>query len=163
MRNVVKLVQSRSWFVLLTAVLIGACVGLGSFTFDYAEGASYLSNDPKACVNCHIMNDQYAGWSKSSHHAVATCNDCHLTYTFPRYYIEKGTNGWNHSKAFTLENFHEPIMINQTNSEILQSNCLRCHEGMVHEIVAGNKSETSSVKCVTCHRQVGHGPTGAGG
>ena len=37
-----KSLQPRTWFVILTAVLIGACVGLGAFTFDYAEGASYL-------------------------------------------------------------------------------------------------------------------------
>src|ERR1700755_1517599 len=79
------------------AILVGACAGLGLFTFDYAEGLSYLSNDPKACVNCHIMNDQYAGWTKSSHHAAATCNDCHLTNSFPMYYVDKSVNGWNHS------------------------------------------------------------------
>jgi cytochrome c nitrite reductase small subunit len=124
---------------------------------------SYLSNDPAACVNCHIMNDQYAGWTKSSHHAVATCNDCHLTHSLPMYYIDKSLNGWNHSKAFTLENFHEPILINERNSRILQGNCLRCHEPLVHEIVSGNRTDISSVKCVSCHRQVGHGPTGAGG
>jgi cytochrome c nitrite reductase small subunit len=159
----VKSLRPRSWFVFLTAVLLGACLGLGSFTFDYADGLSYLSNNPSACVNCHIMNDQYAGWTKASHHGLATCNDCHLTHSFPRYYIEKGINGWNHSKAFTLEDFHEPIMINESNSRILQGNCLRCHDALVHEIVVGNRSDISSVKCVTCHRQVGHGPTGAGG
>jgi cytochrome c nitrite reductase small subunit len=143
--------------------MLGVCLGLGLFTFNYAEGLSYLSSDPKACVNCHIMNEQYDGWLKSSHHAVATCNDCHLTHSFPQYYIDKGINGFNHSKAFTLENFHEPIMINQRNSQILQSNCVRCHENLVHGIVAGNKDDFSTVKCVTCHRQVGHGPTGAGG
>jgi cytochrome c nitrite reductase small subunit len=145
---------NRPWLIL--ALALGAMLGLGSFTFDYAQGLSYLSNDPKACVNCHIMNDQYAGWTKSSHHASATCNDCHLRHSFPMYYVDKGLNGWNHSKAFTLEDFHEPIMINETNSRILQGNCLRCHEEFVHEIVAGNKSDISSVKCVSCHRAVGH-------
>lgn len=144
-------------------MLLGLCIGLGSFTFNYAEGLSYLSNDPQACVNCHIMNDQFAGWTKSSHHAVATCNDCHLTHGFPMYYVDKGINGFNHSKAFTLENFHEPILINERNSRILQSNCVRCHGEFVHGIVHGNKTDISDVKCVNCHRQVGHGPTGAGG
>ena len=158
-----RLLRPRSWFVLLTAILLGVCLGLGSFTFDYADGLSYLSNNPATCANCHVMNDQYDGWAKASHHALATCNDCHLTHSFPKYYVEKGIHGWNHSKAFTLEDFHEPIMIKESDSRILQGNCLRCHESMVHEIVGGNTSENSSVKCVTCHRQVGHGPTGAGG
>jgi hypothetical protein len=29
--------------------------------------------------------------------------------------------------------------------------------------VAENKTGESAVKCVSCHRQVGHGPSGAGG
>ena len=140
------------------SVLLGVFTGVGAYTANYAEATSYLSTDPAACNNCHIMNDEYNGWSKSSHHAVAVCNDCHLTHGFPWYYLDKGLNGWNHSRAFTMEDFHEPIMINERNSRILQGNCLRCHEEMVHEIVAGNKTDISSVKCVTCHMNVGHGP-----
>jgi nitrate/TMAO reductase-like tetraheme cytochrome c subunit len=30
------------------------------FTLGYARGLSHLSTDPRACVNCHIMNDQVA-------------------------------------------------------------------------------------------------------
>jgi len=148
----------KSKTLLVLAICIGVLLGLGTYTFDYAEGLSYLSNDPRACVNCHIMNDEYKGWTKGSHHAIATCNDCHLRHSFPEYYIDKTTNGWNHSKAFTLQDFHEPIMINEWNSRILQGNCLRCHGEFVHEIVAGNKTDISSVKCVTCHMNVGHGP-----
>ena len=148
----------KSKTVLALALVLGALLGLGTYTFNYAEGLSYLSNNPKACINCHIMNDEYNGWTKSSHHAVAVCNDCHLTHTFFAYYFEKGLNGWNHSRAVTMQDFHEPIMINESNSRILQSNCLRCHGDFVHEIVAGNKTDISSVKCVTCHMNVGHGP-----
>src|SRR5215210_2063007 len=71
------------------AVLLGALVGLGSFTFLYGEGISYFSTDPKACMNCHIMRPQYDSWSKSSHHAVAKCVDCHLPHTFIPKYIAK--------------------------------------------------------------------------
>lgn len=37
------------------AILLGILIGIGSFTFGYGEGASYLSNDPNACANCHVM------------------------------------------------------------------------------------------------------------
>ncbi|HUF79037.1 MAG TPA: cytochrome c nitrite reductase small subunit, partial [Thermoanaerobaculia bacterium] len=40
----------------LTAVLLGAAAGLGAFTFGYAKGYSYLTNDPAACANCHLMD-----------------------------------------------------------------------------------------------------------
>jgi len=42
----------------LTAILaagVGVLLGIGLVTFVYAEGASYLSTDPAACANCHIM------------------------------------------------------------------------------------------------------------
>jgi cytochrome c nitrite reductase small subunit len=43
-----------------------------------------------------------------------------------------------HSKAFTLQDFHEPIMIKADNARILQANCLRCHGEFVHDIVSGS-------------------------
>jgi cytochrome c nitrite reductase small subunit len=141
------------------AAIIGALLGLGAFTFNYAEGTSYLSNNPKACVNCHIMNDQYASWQKSSHHAVAVCNDCHIPPAFPWKYIAKGRNGWNHSYAFTTGRYPKPIMITPPNAEILQNNCMRCHGDFVHNIVPGSSSVHASegVTCVHCHQGVGHG------
>lgn len=44
--------------------VLGAAMGLaldvGAYTFVYAKGASYLTNDPKACVNCH--DDTRRNW-----------------------------------------------------------------------------------------------------
>ncbi|MET0406683.1 MAG: NapC/NirT family cytochrome c, partial [Cystobacter sp.] len=97
-----------AWLGLVLSVVIGAAVGMGGFTFAYAKGASYLTDDPAACANCHVMNDQYAGWIKSSHHTVAVCNDCHTPHGFFGKYMSKALNGWHHSVAFTSGDFHEP-------------------------------------------------------
>ena len=91
----------------LLASLLGLLLGIGGFTFKYAEGLSYLSADPKACVNCHIMTPQYDSWQKSSHHTVATCVDCHLPHTFIPKYIAKAENGYHHSLAFTTQKFQD--------------------------------------------------------
>ena len=139
------------------AALLGVLAGVGGFTFLYAEGFSYLSNDPKACVNCHIMNDEYDSWRKGPHHAAATCNDCHVPPHFPQKYIAKALNGYHHSKGFTLMDFHEPVMIKAANSQNLQDNCLRCHGDFVHEIVRGSTWADDAIRCVHCHRGVGHG------
>jgi hypothetical protein len=56
--------MSRRGLILLFACLLGIPVGVGAFTFVYAKGFSYLSTDPKACVNCHIMNSQYDAWNE---------------------------------------------------------------------------------------------------
>lgn len=137
-------------------VLAGIPLGLGLFTFLYAEGLSYFSSDPRACVNCHIMRDEYDSWAKSGHHHVAGCVDCHLPPFGAGKLIAKGVNGWNHSKAFTLQDFHEPIMITPRNAAMLQENCLRCHGDFVHDILAAQPGD--SVSCVLCHKNVGHAP-----
>ncbi len=59
----------------LAAILFGLVGGIGIYTFVYADGGAYLRDDPGACANCHIMWDQYDGWTKGSHKAVATSND----------------------------------------------------------------------------------------
>jgi len=143
--------------VLIIAVLLGALLGLGTFTFDYGEGLSYFSTDPRACKNCHVMNDEYDSWTKASHHGVATCVDCHLPHEFIPKYIAKADNGYHHSKGFTFMDFHEPIMIKPGNSRILQDSCLRCHADFVHDIVGGSTEAVDAVSCVHCHRSVGHG------
>jgi cytochrome c nitrite reductase small subunit len=140
----------------IIAALVGTVTGLGLFTFRYAEGLSYFSTDPRACANCHVMNDQYASWAKGPHHALATCVECHLPHDFVAKYVAKAENGYHHSKGFTLEDFHEPIMIKPKNAAILQRSCLRCHGDLVHDISIDNKKSTG-VQCVHCHRRVGHG------
>src|SRR5690242_21733876 len=87
--------------MVLLGIALGVLVGVGGFTFIYARGASYLTNDPRACVNCHIMREQFDGWVASSHRAVAVCNDCHAPHDFVGKYVTKAVNGFNHSFAFT--------------------------------------------------------------
>lgn len=151
-----------SWRLL--AVLGGLALGIGIFTFHYAEGLSYFSTDPAACANCHIMQSQYDSWQKGSHHAAAGCVDCHLPISFVPKLLAKASNGWHHSKGFTLEDFHEPIQIKPGNSAILQENCLRCHGALVHELLSGARTDRDAVSCVHCHAVVGHGErAGLGG
>ena len=59
--------------LLSVAVLMGATVGIGSFTFGYADGASCLRNNRPACANCHVMQGHLDAWVKSSYGKVATC------------------------------------------------------------------------------------------
>tara|TARA_B100000965_G_scaffold393585_1_gene404680 strand:- start:1618 stop:2088 length:471 start_codon:yes stop_codon:yes gene_type:complete len=145
------------------ATLVGYLIGVGAYTFHYAKGTSYLSSDPASCANCHIMRPQYDSWQKSSHHAFATCNDCHLPPSGLAKWISKADNGFVHSKAFTLQDFHEPIRLRQVNVRVLQDNCLRCHAELVENSVADTSSFHAG-SCVHCHRDVGHGPrAGLGG
>lgn len=148
------------WAKLALTALFGGILGLSLFTVTYAEATSYLSDDPQACRNCHVMNDVYDAWSRGPHHAVATCNDCHIPHEFPAKYLVKALNGWNHSLAFTLENFPEPIRITPANKAVTQANCVYCHADSVSLIEHGGTD--SPLDCARCHEAVGHDENSAG-
>ena len=147
----------RRWLVLALACGIGTVAGLGSFVFRYAEGLSYFGTQPEACVNCHIMRPQYDGWQKGSHHAVAVCVDCHLPHEFVPKYLAKTENGYRHGKEFTLQTFAEPIVVQARGREILEENCVRCHQPLVAELSPGAADDKHAISCVRCHAGVGHG------
>ena len=154
-------ITDRRWWsvgALVLCVLIGILLGAGAYTVHYAQGASYLSTDPKACVNCHIMREQYDGWQHSSHHAVATCNDCHVPHAFIPKYLVKAENGFWHSKGFTLQDFPEPIRLRPVSLRILEKNCVHCHGDLVSGIVGHDSAGAQTPSCVHCHASVGHGP-----
>lgn len=139
----------------LVAVSLGMLGGVGVFTFGYGEGASYLSSDPSACVNCHVMQPQYDSWLKSSHHGVAACNDCHLPHHPVGKWVTKADNGFFHSLAFTTGDFHEPIQIKPRNARVAQSSCLHCHAELVEHMLPLEPGG-DMLSCVQCHRDVGH-------
>jgi cytochrome c nitrite reductase small subunit len=147
--------------VMLLAALAGVGAGLGAYTFAYARGYSYLTDDPAACANCHVMQDHYDSWLKSSHHAVATCNDCHTPEPLLAKYSVKAINGFNHSLAFTTGRFHEPLRANAMNRRVAQEACLKCHATLVHEIrwLEGGDDPNQPPalpRCERCHAAVGH-------
>lgn len=155
--------RRTSWWArslpLSLCVSIGAALGLGTYTFYYAEGASYFSNDPKACMNCHIMRDAYESWSRSGHHHVAVCNDCHVPPGGVAKWLTKAENGFWHSKGFTLQDFPEPIRIKPRNARVLQANCVSCHQELVADSAAHGLSAQDPLNCTHCHVSVGHGHT----
>ena len=151
---------SRMPRIVLVASMIlgvgaGVAGGIGGFTFIYAKGMSYMTNDPVACANCHVMQDHLDGWRKSSHHSVATCNDCHTPHNFVGKWMTKGLNGYHHSLAFTTGNFHEPIQITARNRAITEGACRECHQDVVHSIDTVRKGG-EAMSCIRCHTGVGH-------
>ena len=138
------------------SVVLGAAVGLGAYTFAYARGWAYMTNDPAACNNCHIMNEQYDGWIKSSHRSVAVCNDCHVPHSLVAKYATKATNGFWHSFHFTRGVFPEPIRALPGSRAIAEANCRRCHEPVVAAIGTPAHAGSRDISCIRCHGSVGH-------
>ena len=137
-------------------VFLGVALGLGIYTFAYAKGWSYMTNDPKACANCHVMNDQYDGWLKASHRSVATCNDCHTPHNFVGKYYTKAKNGFWHSFYFTTGAFPEPIRATASSRRITEAACRSCHEPIVQAMGTPAHAGSRDISCIRCHGSVGH-------
>ena len=140
---------------IVVGVILGAAAGIGAYTFIYAKGYAYLTDQPAACANCHVMDEQYSGWVKSSHRAVAVCNDCHTPPGFVAKYATKALNGFNHSLAFTSGRFHEPIAITPRNRAITEQACRKCHADVV-SAMDGAHPKNETLECLRCHNAVGH-------
>lgn len=141
-----------SFAVILTVTFFSFSTGVGVYTFHYAKGSSYLVDDSKSCLNCHVMKQHYDSWNKSSHRSVTTCNSCHAPHDSFGKLTTKAINGFNHSWAFTFSNYKEPIQIKEWNKRITLRTCVSCHDSVVHQSV----TEDNSLSCISCHQGVGH-------
>ena len=149
-----RLIPSSYMALVVFAVIAGVAVGLGTYTFVYAKGYSYLTNDPNACANCHVMQGHFDSWVQSSHRNVASCNDCHTPHNgiIPKY-ASKAYNGFFHGLAFTTGNHPNPIRIKPINHDIVEHSCLSCHQAIVDSITPPHQDPIS---CTRCHSDVGH-------
>jgi cytochrome c nitrite reductase small subunit len=139
----------------LVAAAIGVFIGVGIYTFVYARGGSYLTDRPEACINCHVMESQYAGWIKGSHRSVAVCNDCHTLDGFIPKYASKAWYGFLHVYAFTTGWFPDEIQIRPTMYRLTDRSCLKCHQPIVEAMTVG-QGHGEGLPCIRCHRDVGH-------
>jgi len=139
----------------VAALGVGVLAGFAGATFVYGDGAAYLSNDPEACGNCHVMDGHLDSWAASSHAPAAVCNDCHLPPDFVGKWLTKADNGLLHSLAFTTGDFPEPIRIKARNARRTQAACLDCHAELAHALAPARPGR-DTLACVHCHADVGH-------
>jgi len=152
-----------SWLILPLFIIGGVIVGLSAYSTYMSRIHSYLSDDPEACINCHIMDSYYDSWSHSSHREVANCNDCHVPHNniFNKYYF-KAADGLYHSAVFTFR--IEPQVIRPRNASynVIMNNCIRCHEHLNTAIVTTgmhtyNETKEGKAKaCWDCHQDIPH-------
>jgi cytochrome c nitrite reductase small subunit len=148
--------RTRERAIVVVALLLGGLAGVGSYTFLYARGWSYLTDDPAACANCHVMHEQYDAWLKGSHRAVAVCNDCHVPHDLVGKYVTKAKNGFWHSFYFTTGTFPEPIRATAGSRAIAESACRHCHASVVQAMGTPAHAGSRAISCIRCHGSVGH-------
>lgn len=141
----------------------GLLAGLVIYAFYMSRAHSYLSDDPSACVNCHIMATYYQSWNHSSHAQWATCNDCHVPQdNIFRAYGFKAMDGFLHSAVFTVRSEPQVIRPRLASSNVIMENCIRCHTQLNTEFVntgmiTFTQAEAGQGKaCWDCHTQVPH-------
>ncbi len=138
-------------------LLLGLLGGMLGLLLQISRATSYLSDNAKTCMNCHVMTDAYISWQHSSHGLRASCNDCHVPHTsLPREYAFKAHDGLRHAAMFTLHMEPQSIKLSAGAVPVVQENCLRCHEERLSEVSAC-RYEKSDLRCWDCHREVPHG------
>ena len=149
--------MTRLRVAIVAAALLGVTLGIGTYTFVYAKGYSYLTNDPAACANCHVMSDHFAAWQRSSHRSVAVCNDCHTPAGLVPKYVTKAQNGFWHSFYFTFGGYPDPLRITPRNHDIAELSCRKCHTEVTSSIDRAHSNiGQGSLSCTSCHNEVGH-------
>jgi len=159
---IIKLSAPPEWQIIVV-VLMGIIVGLGLYISKISNAVSYLSDKPETCINCHVMNPQYATWNHSSHREVAHCNDCHVPHdNFFNKYLFKAKDGLRHATIFTMRAEPQVIFIREEGKEVVQQNCIRCHERFLTDnLIISNLSplahNRTARQCLECHRETPHG------
>ena len=119
------------------------------------------------------MNEHYDAWNKSSHHAVATCNDCHTPHDLVGKYTVKAQNGFWHSLYFTTGRYPYPLRIRPSNHRVTERACRYCHADITEAIDPRSAAHTDVPRapagfshqglpdegrdsCIRCHTYVGH-------
>ncbi|WMJ71936.1 cytochrome c nitrite reductase small subunit [Cytophagaceae bacterium ABcell3] len=152
----------RFWRIYVNS-LLAVFVGVVALLFYISNAASYMSDAPETCINCHLMAPHYATWQHSSHREWTNCNDCHVPHDniFSHYYF-KAQDGLGHATVFTLRNEPQVIQIKEAGIRVVQENCIRCHSDLNEHV---NLTEVTREKnlhgegklCWDCHREVPHG------
>jgi len=142
----------------LIIVALGVIAGMGLVLTDLSRAISYLSDEPETCVNCHVMNTQYATWQHSAHSRVATCNDCHVPHdNIIHSYLFKAQDGLRHASMFALRLEDQVIRLKEGAVGVIKDNCKRCHQRAMQNVVAMQLNPGEERVCWDCHKGVPHG------
>lgn len=137
--------------------MFGILAGLGVFLIHISRAASYLSDAPETCMNCHVMATQYVTWQHGSHANAATCNDCHVPHTsLAAQYGFKAKDGLWHATVFTMRWEPQAIRLSKGAVSVVENNCRRCHDALVADTAAASH-QPGDLRCWDCHRETPHG------
>ena len=118
------------------------------------KGIEATSTD-QFCVTCHIMEPMAEASVHTAHRLPEVqCKDCHLPHDNPVKML--GFKAYSGIKDVAINAVGPPDVIRATpiSQDIIQVNCIRCHEGLVKNM------NTEGRYCFDCHRSIPHGNSG---
>jgi cytochrome c nitrite reductase small subunit len=134
--------------------LVGTALGMTLVLIRIANATSYLSDDPQACINCHVMTDAYASSQRGSHGQVAVCIDCHVPHdNIAAKYAYKAQDGLKHSYVFTMRKEPQVLGLSARAVPVVQANCVHCHS---HQVMMIGAAAVPQRHCWDCHQGI-HG------
>ncbi len=139
-------------------MLVVALVAAAGISLFLALGPPQLlakSESPLFCAGCHVMETEFDAWSHAGAHRRLRCVDCHLpNQNAALHYTWKTIDGLKDTIVFYSGRVPERITISDHGMEVVQTNCVRCHETTVDKIAQDRF-------CWNCHRRLSHRRTGA--
>ncbi|MCJ7603061.1 MAG: cytochrome c nitrite reductase small subunit [Desulfobulbaceae bacterium] len=146
-------VKKKKIGLYVLAILI---VGVVAFLFLMLGPPKLLakSESPVFCAGCHVMEAEYDAWAHTGAHRREQCVDCHLpNQNVALHYAWKSIDGLKDTLVFYSGKVPERIMITAHGQEVVQLNCIRCHETTVQNI-------DQQRLCWSCHRRIAHRGSG---
>ncbi|MFZ6027698.1 MAG: cytochrome c nitrite reductase small subunit [Chloroflexota bacterium] len=143
---------------LTIAVGVLALIAVAAVGLYVTDFTAYMGSDPSTCNNCHVMDYVYENWFHAGHKLAADCNDCHTPHALIPKYLVKAESGYHHVTAFVSGNIPDAIRAKEASKQVVQENCIRCHEDAVSTIMAG--PQEFDRYCFDCHRSSAHGDRG---
>ena len=145
--------KSRTVFFRLFVLLFVALIVFPLLSF----GSSKSAEGPDKsvyCISCHVMEAEYEAWMHAGAHRRKNCVDCHLPNENKFvHYLWKSIDGLKDLIVFHSGQVPEQIKISSHGREVLQNNCIRCHETTVMVI-------DTDRQCWNCHKRISHIHTG---
>lgn len=146
--------KKRGKVVGFSLAAFGAAVFAAAFLMLGPPRLLAKSESPDFCAGCHVMEAEYDAWSHAGAHRRNACVDCHLPNRNKAvHYVWKSIDGMKDTLAFYSGRVPERIVISAHGREVLQDNCIRCHESTVAHI-------DQERPCWQCHRRIAHRGTG---
>jgi len=150
-----KPLQSRQGAATVAVLAVGLA-GLAIVAFVLVGPPRLLakSESPAFCAGCHVMEEQHTAWSHAGAHRRFRCVDCHLPNGDAiSHYLWKSIDGMKDAIFFHTGQVPERITLSDHGTEVLQKNCIRCHQETVANM-------NTSRQCWNCHRRLQHRLTG---